>query len=635
MRNKIPKGLLIIYCLLFCSSLQCFASSSDTLIMKPGIYEPHLRKYYLFLKDDNTGTIENAIIQLQQGHFKKNTKCSVLNEAETDRPYWMALNIKNDTTIDFPITWNFYEDGILFTVYNITDATHPQVIGSYSTATPTSKRGLPVRCVSFKVLLSHGQTVKLLAKCNITTSNQMYVPTDVTTPDDIFQYEMDYSFLVGRYFGFFLFALLFNFLVWAFTQKRLYLWQFFYVTSISMFNVVELLYDAMLLPAWLHHLIVLIPKNTFLALSIFFAINVFEEFTELKLTFNKTYRLIQWLKATVLSLVALFIVPLLFWESSNAIVLSIRNLATILALISYILFIGFILAGCIKKNIAHILYFISAFLIISGFISFVINGYFKFMIYHIEPGNMMVGLAVELLLQTLFFSYHHRFLKLNAKKLTQEKRDIEKSVGQSVLHAQEMERVKISEDLHDQLGNDFLGLKMLTDRIAKINENVGKPIDETLIIEMKDLITDMADNIRHITHTLAHINIEDKGLIALIQQRLALLNTHSSINFNFEYIGNPETLPSMININIFRIILEAINNIIKHSEATNASIQLNISTSSIVIIIKDNGKGFNIDHEKLGKGLFSMKVRADSLKGEFEISSEINIGCKMIITIPL
>jgi len=634
MLNREPKGLFIIFCMLFCSSLQCFATMPDTLLMKPGIYEPSLRNYYIYFKDETNGNLNNAISQLQFGNFTKNTKYRILNEPETAKPYWIALYIKNDTTIDFPITWNFYEDGILFSVYNVTNASQPQLIGSYSTATPTNKRGLAVRCVSFKVLLPHGQIVKLLAKCNITTSNQMYVPTDVTTPDDILQYEMDYCFLVGRYFGFFLFALLFNLLVWAFTQNSLYIWQFFYIASISLFNVVELLFDAMLLPEWLHQLIVLIPKNTFFTLSIFFAINVFEHFTELKQSFNKSYRYLQWLKATVIVLIALFVIPLFFWSSGHPIVLNIRNFATILSLISYFIFIIFILVGCFKKNVLHILYFLSAFLILLGFISFVLNGYFKFMIYHIEPGNMMVGLGVELLLQTLFFSYRHQFLKLSVKRLTKEKIEIEQNISQSVLQAQELERVKISEDLHDQLGNDFLGLKMLTDRMSKMNESAGYPITESLVSEMKGLIADMVDNVRYITHSIAHINIEDKGLIALIEQRLLLLNSNSHIHFTFEYRGCPETLSSIANINILRIILEAINNIIKHSEASKAMIQLSIDEISIIIMAMDNGKGFLVNDTMLGKGLYSIKNRADAMSGKFEISSEINNGCIITITIP-
>jgi len=601
--------------------------------MKPGVYDPDLRKYYVFQKGESNGTLSIVLNALEKGQFKKNTSDVVLNEPITSNPYWIALDIKNDTTIDFPITWNFYEDGIQFSVYNITNSSHPSLIASYSTATPVDKRGFGVRCVSFKVLLPKGQTVKLLAKCQITTANQMYVPTDVTTPEDILQYEMDYSLLVGRYFGFFLFALLFNLLVWAFTKSNLYLFQFFYILSISIFNILELLFDATLLPAWLHQLVVLIPKNTFLALSIFFAIHVFEQFTDLKLTFIKTYRLLQWLKYFVLALITLFILPLLLSDSSHQLLLLSRNVATILTLSSYIIFIVFILAGCLKKNILHLFYLLSALPILLGFISFVLNGYFRFKIFHIEPGNLMVGLAAELLFQTLFFSYRYRFLNLNVQKLSVEKLEIEKNVSQSIMQAQEMERTKISEDLHDQLGNDFIGLKMLTNRLARINESQGYPINEDLVTEIKTFIADMSVNIRQITHTLAQINMEEKGLITLINNRIVLLNTSGNIKFSFKHNGNPETLSSIANIAIFRIMLEAINNIVKHSAATEASLILQIDRN-ITLTITDNGKGFVIDHIDKGLGLYTMRARTEAMKGTFEIVSGKGTGTNITIFIP-
>ena len=588
-----PKWLIIAFILVTFSALRCFASTSDTLLMKPGVYEPDLRKYYRYYKDETNSSIHNIITELNKGSFQQNKKDNVLNEPISSKPYWVALNIKNDTTLNFPITWNFYEDGILFSVYDVTNASHPQLIASYSNATPTEKRGLGVRCISFKIMLPPGQTVRLLAKCNITTSNQMYIPTDVTTTEDILKYEMEYSLLVGRYFGFFLFALLFNLLVYFFSKQSLYLYQFFYILSISLFNIIELLYDAMLLPEWLHQFLVIIPKNSFLALSLYFAIHVFEQFTALKTTFSKTYNWIQWLKYFVLALICLFITPVLFNYDMHPLVLQTRNIATIVTLFTYAIFVCFIVAGCIKKNALHLLYLLSVSPILLGFISFVLNGYFVFKIYHIEPGNLMVGLAIELLLQTLFFSYRYKFLNLSINKLAIEKKEIEKNVTHDVMQAQEMERVKISEDLHDHLGNDFLGLQMLTDRLLQMNQDQGSPIDVTLLSQIKGEISNMATDMRYITHALSQKYIVEEGLINLINKRIELLNNGGNIKFSFEHSGNPELLSTMSNITIFRIILEALNNIIKHSSATEATIKLLLDDHTITIIAKDNGIGFN------------------------------------------
>jgi len=201
------------------------------------------------------------------------------------------------------------------------------------------------------------------------------------------------------------------------------------------------------------------------------------------------------------------------------------------------------------------------------------------------------------------------------------------------MQAQEMERTKISEDLHDQLGNDFIGLKMLTNRLARINESQGYPINEDLVTEIKTFIADMSVNIRQITHTLAQINMEEKGLITLINNRIVLLNTSGNIKFSFKHNGNPETLSSIANIAIFRIMLEAINNIVKHSAATEASLILQIDRN-ITLTITDNGKGFVIDHIDKGLGLYTMRARTEAMKGTFEIVSGKGNGTNITIFIP-
>ena len=280
------------------NSTLCFSSPQDTLYIKPGYYEPKLKNFYSYFNDKKGGDLPYVLQELKQGHFAKliKQKSKVLNENITNANYWIALTIKNDTTIDFPVIWNFYEDGIQFTLYNITNTANPQEIATYSTATPLNKRPVGIRCVSFKIQLPHQQTQQLLVKCKITTANSMYIPTDISTIDDILLYEMGYCLLVGRYFGFFLFALLFNLLIWLFTKDKLHLWQFLYILSIIFFNLIELLFDGLLLPEWLHHIIDTIPKYSFLACSFLCAIYVYENFTDLKKTFPESFRLIQYLK---------------------------------------------------------------------------------------------------------------------------------------------------------------------------------------------------------------------------------------------------------------------------------------------------------------------------------------------------
>ena len=128
-------------------------------------------------------------------------------------------------------------------------------------------------------------------------------------------------------------------------------------------------------------------------------------------------------------------------------------------------------------------------------------------------------------------------------------------------------------------------------------------------------------------------SLEEKGLIALINNRIILLNTSSNIKFSFEHNGNPETLSSIANIAIFRIMLEAINNIVKHAGATEASINLQIG-GNITLTVTDNGKGFETDNIDKGLGLYTMRARTEAMKGTFEIVSDKGTGTHITIIIP-
>lgn len=633
LKTKI-NGLVIAIILCFLSSLQCFATAPDTLLMKPNLHTHGINKYYRFYKDDLYGDVKEALAALNKNLFKENKTNGVLNEPISSSPYWIVLYVKNDTTVDFPIIWNFNEDGIQFTLYDITDTTHPMLIDSNSTALEMGERSFNCRRVSFNIFLHAGQFKKLIVKCKLTTANQMFVPTSVFTLPDLFVYETNYSFLLGRYFGFFLFALLLNLLLWLFSRNKLYCFQFLYIFSLVIFNVIEQMFDGMLLPEWLHHTVMIMPKISFYVLSLFFATYVFESFTEHKKYFPTANRWLNIFRIAILFNYVLLFSTLFYNKYPLTWLLILRDKGTLLALINYLIFIVFVVYGTIKKDKLHLIYLLSASPILISFLNFIANGLFNIDLFGVEPSNIIVGMSIELLLQTIIFSNRYKFLNEKVVTLAEEKLEVVKNETRNVMQAQEMERIKISEDLHDHLGNDFLGLQMLTNKLIQLNKDKGNPIDDGLLSQIKEEINSMAADMRYITHALSQKYIVEQGLISLIEQRIALINSSGVIKFSFEHSGNPESLSTMSNITIFRIILESINNIIKHSGATEATVQLFITDETITIIAKDNGNGFDQNAMKTGLGLFTIQARTEGMKGKFEIKSSIGNGCTLIISIP-
>ena len=112
---------------------------------------------------------------------------------------------------------------------------------------------------------------------------------------------------------------------------------------------------------------------------------------------------------------------------------------------------------------------------------------------------------------------------------------------------------------------------------------------------------------------------------------------HSGISFDFVSEGELEDMNTNIKIYIFRIAQEAINNIVKHSAASEVSISLSRTSESLTLSIRDNGKGFDVEKADLGEGngLHNIRERVALLHGRIEIRSGIGQGTGIIVNVPV
>lgn len=199
------------------------------------------------------------------------------------------------------------------------------------------------------------------------------------------------------------------------------------------------------------------------------------------------------------------------------------------------------------------------------------------------------------------------------------------------------ERIKIAEDLHDNIGQQLSLLKL---KIQKSME--GKTDSE--VDEYNELIYSLdktSDDVRSISHQLKPILLNEYGLSPTIKSLVDSVSKSTKITGNFSSSGPQQKVDSEIELIIFRICQEAINNIIKHSKASEFDIQLIFSDKFIKFIISDNGIGISSDEliinkiDKLGMGLFNIKEKIERLNGKFEIESIEGKGTILFLRIPL
>lgn len=207
--------------------------------------------------------------------------------------------------------------------------------------------------------------------------------------------------------------------------------------------------------------------------------------------------------------------------------------------------------------------------------------------------------------------------------------------GLKIIEAQEEERKRISREIHDgpaQMLANILLRSELVDRTFR----KGSP-EEALeeIRNVRKMVRSSLYEVRRIIYDLRPMALDDLGLIPTIKKYISTTSEYNNIPIDFSSIGEVKRINQKYEIAVFRMAQEAIQNAVKHSEATQISVKIEICTNNLNLIVTDNGKGFDptIKRDK-SFGLMGMKERVEMFDGTFDIISELGSGTKIVIQLP-
>ena len=209
-----------------------------------------------------------------------------------------------------------------------------------------------------------------------------------------------------------------------------------------------------------------------------------------------------------------------------------------------------------------------------------------------------------------------------------------------VVAAQEAERQRIARDLHDETGQSLtaigMGLRGLESRLTRDPNQAA--------VNLRELQTLTADSLQELQRLMTDLrpsHLDDLGLSAALRWYAGKLQERYSFNIKVDITGNEQPLEEAVKIAIFRIIQESLNNIIKHSKATNVKIDLDFEEKRIHVRVFDDGQGFDLDHLKAMQssrrpslGLAGMQERAALLGGTVSIQSRPGNGTLVEALIP-
>src|SRR5690625_3228233 len=227
---------------------------------------------------------------------------------------------------------------------------------------------------------------------------------------------------------------------------------------------------------------------------------------------------------------------------------------------------------------------------------------------------------------------HDDFNELNeVLKTAKEKQQI----GLKIIEAQELERKRLSRDIHDgpaqMLANILLRSEIID--LSVKGGNITEAVSE--LKNVRGNIRSVLREVRRIIYDLRPMALDDLGIIPTVKKHVSTMAETYNTHIELQLIGEEKRLESNYEVAVFRLIQESLQNALKHAEATSVYVTLQIEPDEITIVVQDNGKGFRTDETKNSSfGLMGMKERVEMLNGHFQINSILGKGTTIKIILP-
>ncbi len=230
----------------------------------------------------------------------------------------------------------------------------------------------------------------------------------------------------------------------------------------------------------------------------------------------------------------------------------------------------------------------------------------------------------------------------NMAEVLQTSRDENRLLTQKSLAIQEEERRRLAQELHDEFGQSITAIKAIAASIEQMKNQDAELLSRSAmtISQFSDRMYEVA---RRMMRQLRPAILDEFGLISALQDMIDDWNTrHEDVFCHFEFKGKFEGLGEEVNISIYRIIQESLTNIIKHANATDATVSLTrldkdknadlFQNIGIYLVINDNGIGLDGPTHR-GLGLLGMRERTEALKGSFTMHSAVGQGVAITVSL--
>jgi PAS domain S-box-containing protein len=222
---------------------------------------------------------------------------------------------------------------------------------------------------------------------------------------------------------------------------------------------------------------------------------------------------------------------------------------------------------------------------------------------------------------------HHKELKA---KLELEVKSRQKEVTNAVIKAQERERSQLGQELHDNVNQVLTTIKLYNEMVLEGIGN-GKEMLPRAIFHLQSCINEIRSISKRLSApTLGKISLHDS-----VRELVDSVNLTNRLMISYRIKGLEGcAISEDLHLGIYRIIQEQLNNTLKYAKATRMQITITNNPDKLLVVLQDDGEGFDVAQKKSGIGITNMKTRAENLNGSFHICSQPGAGCRVEVMFP-
>ncbi len=240
-------------------------------------------------------------------------------------------------------------------------------------------------------------------------------------------------------------------------------------------------------------------------------------------------------------------------------------------------------------------------------------------------------IAVGVVLLYLHFQKNLVIHKLREEAM---KRDHQAELLRASIQAQEEERKRIAQDIHDELGAALSIMRMNTIMLERQTDS-STPALQSGLQNVLSLTENALSSMRSISHRLMPPQLESFGLLKTLEAAIGQINATGDLHIAITANSEPGSMSWSVRLGLYRVIMELMNNTIRHSGASQAKLDISSQNNCIVCKYTDNGKGLSEGESVKGLGLKSIEGRISALNGTFDIVPKQEGGFYAFVSVPV